>query len=247
MTTYAHPDGVPVINEPLALFEALLATAPRHPAAERAGSAVERLLALGAGALTPEDLLSILLGGRQDAGLVARELLDLRGGLHGLAGCSLFDLLEAPGIGESRAVQILAAEELGKLLLASRRPLRPVISSPADVDAFLRPRLAGLEQETFVVLVLNTKNEVIASPAIGVGTISACLVHARDVFRIAVKASAASVLLAHNHPSGDTAPSPEDRTVTQQLVQAGKLLGIRVLDHVILGRNYHSMKESGHV
>ena len=235
------------LNEPPALFEA--SPFPVSPAAPTttANRAAERLLALGAEVLDSRDLLAVIVGGGPGAERAAERLLDLRGGLPGLARCSLFDLLEAPGIGESRAAAVLAASELGRRLVEASRPLRPVISSPADVDAHLRPRMAGLEQETFVVLVLNTKNEVIASPTIGVGTLSSCGVHAREVFRGAVKAAAASVILAHNHPSGDTKPSPEDIRTTRRMVEAGELLGISVLDHVIIGRGHHSLKESGHM
>lgn len=232
------------LNEPLALFETSPLPVSPAPTAT-ADRAAERLLALGAEALDSRDLLAVVLGGGSGAEQAADGLLALLGGLPGIARCSLFDLLEAPGVGESRAAAVLAASELGRRLVEASRPLRPVVSSPADVDALLRPRMSGLEQETFVVLVLNTKNEVIASPTIGVGTVSSCLVHTREVFRLAVKASAASVLLAHNHPSGDTAPSAEDRNVTRKLVNAGELLGISVLDHVIIGRSYHSLKEAG--
>lgn len=234
------------LNEPPALFEA--SPFPVSPAAPTttANRAAERLLALGAETLDARELLAVIVGG-PGAERAAEGLLAQRGGLPGLARCSLFDLLEAPGIGEARAAAVLAASELGRRLVEASRPLRPVVSSPADVDAHLRPRMAGLEQETFVVLVLNTKNEVIASPTIGVGTLSSCGVHAREVFRGAVKAAAASVILAHNHPSGDTTPSPEDIRTTRRMVEAGELLGISVLDHVIIGRGHHSLKESGHM
>jgi DNA repair protein RadC len=155
------------------------------------------------------------------------------------------DLLKTHGIGEAKACVILAAVEFGKRLGRVRNPGRPVISSPADVDGLLRGRIANRDRENFVVLLLNTKNEVIEMPTISVGTLSASLVHPREVFKPAIKASAASVILAHNHPSGKNEPSREDREVTQRMSDAAQIVGIEVLDHVILGDGYFSMKEHG--
>jgi DNA repair protein RadC len=155
------------------------------------------------------------------------------------------DLLKTHGIGEAKACVILAAVEFGKRLGRVRNPGRPVISSPADVDGLLRGRIANRDRENFVVLLLNTKNEVIEMPTISVGTLSASLVHPREVFKPAIKASAASVILAHNHPSGKDEPSREDREVTQRMSDAAQIVGIEVLDHVILGDGYFSMKEHG--
>ncbi len=118
-----------------------------------------------------------------------------------------------------------------------------MISSPADVDGLLRGRIANLDRENFVVVLLNTKNEVLESPTVSVGTLSSTLVHPREVFKPAIRASAASVVLAHNHPSGKMEPSREDREVTSRIGEAAKILGIEVLDHVILGDGYFSMKE----
>jgi DNA repair protein RadC len=155
------------------------------------------------------------------------------------------DLLKTHGIGEAKACVILAAVEFGKRLGRVRNPGRPVISSPADVDGLLRGRIANRDRENFVVLLLNTKNEVIEMPTISVGTLSASLVHPREVFKPAIKASAASVILAHNHPSGKDEPSREDREVTRRMSDAAQIVGIEVLDHVILGDGYFSMKEHG--
>jgi len=120
-----------------------------------------------------------------------------------------------------------------------------VISSPADVDRLLRGRIANLDRENFVVVLLNTKNEVIETSTVSVGTLSASLVHPREVFKPAVRASAASVILAHNHPSGKVEPSKEDREVTRRLGEAAAILGIEVLDHIIVGDGYFSLKEHG--
>jgi DNA repair protein RadC len=153
--------------------------------------------------------------------------------------------LRTHGIGEAKACIILAAVEFGKRLGRVRNPGRPVISSPADVDGLLRGRIANLDRENFVAVLLNTKNEVIEFPTISVGTLSASLVHPREVFKPAIRASAASVVLAHNHPSGRVEPSREDREVTRRLAEAAEIIGIEVLDHVILGDGYFSMKEHG--
>src|ERR671921_197174 len=141
--------------------------------------------------------------------------------------------------------RLLEAVELGRRIGQVRNPGRPMISSPADVHRLLRGRIANLERENFVVVLLNTKNEVIGTPLISVGTLSASLVHPREVFKPAIRASAASVVLAHNHPSGKVELSSEDREVTRRLVESAKILGIEVLDHVIVGDGYYSMKEHG--
>ena len=148
-------------------------------------------------------------------------------------------------MGQAKACIILAAVEFGKRLGRVRNPGRAVISSPADVEGLLRGRIANLDRENFVAVLLNTKNEVVEYPTISVGTLSSSLVHPREVFKPAIRASAAGVVLAHNHPSGKVEPSREDRDVTRRLVEASEIIGIEVLDHVILGDGYFSMKEHG--
>jgi DNA repair protein RadC len=158
---------------------------------------------------------------------------------------SVHELMKINGIGEAKACIILAAVELGRRIGQVRNPGRPVISSPADVDRLLRGRIANLDRENFVVVLLNTKNEMIETSTISVGTLSASLVHPREVFKPAIRASAASLVLAHNHPSGKVEPSREDREVTARLAEAAEILGIDVLDHVIVGDGYFSIKEHG--
>jgi len=158
---------------------------------------------------------------------------------------SVHDLVKIHGIGEAKACIVLAAVEFGKRLGQVRNPGRPVISSPADVDGLLRGRIANLDRENFVAVLLNTKNEVLEISTISVGTLSSSLVHPREVFKPAIRASASSVVLAHNHPSGKVEPSREDREVTGRLTSAAEILGIEVLDHVIVGDEYFSMKEHG--
>src|SRR5215210_784712 len=208
----------------------------------------ERLLEAGPSTLSDGELLGLLLGiGSREKTAVelAGEVISGAGGLHGLYEVNAHELMEVNGIGEAKACIILAAVELGRRIAQVRNPGRPVVSSPADVDRLLRGRIANLDRENFVVVLLNTKNEVIETPLVSVGTLSASLVHPREVFKPAIRASAASVILAHNHPSGKVEPSREDREATGMLVQAAEVLGIEVLDHVIVGDGFFSMKEHG--
>ncbi len=208
----------------------------------------ERLLEAGPAALSDGELLGLLfgIGNREKTAVeLANEVIGQAGGLHGLYDVSVHELTQVNGIGEAKACIILAAVELGRRIGQVRNPGRPVISSPADVDRLLRGRIANLDRENFVAVLLNTKNEVIGTPLISVGTLSSALVHPREVFKPAIRASAASVILAHNHPSGRTEASREDREVTKRLVGAAEILGIEVLDHVIVGDGHFSMKEHG--
>jgi DNA repair protein RadC len=208
----------------------------------------ERLLEAGPSALSDGELLGLLFGSgsrEKTAVELAGEVISEAGGLHGLYDVSVHELMRVNGIGEAKACIILAAVELGRRIGQVRNPGRPVISSPADVERLLRGRIANLDRENFVVVLLNTKNEVIETSTVSVGTLGASLVHPREVFKPAVRASAASVILAHNHPSGKVEPSREDREVTKRLGEAAGILGIEVLDHVIVGDGYFSMKEHG--
>ena len=206
----------------------------------------ERLLEAGPSALSDGELLGLLfgIGSREKTAVeLAGEIISEAGGLHGLYNVSVHELMRANGIGEAKACIILAAVELGRRIGQVRNPGRPVISSPADVERLVRGRIANLDRENFVVVLLNTKNEVIETPTVSIGTLGASLVHPREVFKPAIRASAASVILAHNHPSGKVEPSREDREVTRRLGEAAGILGIEMLDHVIVGDGYFSMKE----
>jgi DNA repair protein RadC len=208
----------------------------------------ERLLEAGPGALSNAELLGILFGiGNRDKTAVelASEVISTHGDLFGLHKVTVHDLIQTRGVGQAKACIILAAVEFGKRLGRVRNPGRAVISSPADVESLLRGRIANLDRENFVAVLLNTKNEVLECPTISVGTLSSSLVHPREVFKPAIRASAAGIILAHNHPSGKVEPSREDRDVTRRLVGAAEIIGIEVLDHVILGDGYFSMKEHG--
>ncbi len=209
-----------------------------------------RLRSLGAEALSSAELLAVLLSafpgtGEARALELAGRVISERGGLHGLLRSSVHELIGTAGIGEAKASALLAAAELGKRMVLEPWPRRPVISGPQDVDALLRSRMAHLDRECFVVVLLNMKNTVIASPTVSIGTLSSSLVHPREVFKPAVQAGAAAVILAHNHPSGHVEPSREDREVTKRTVEAGQTLGIGVLDHLIIGEGFFSFKEHG--
>ena len=177
---------------------------------------------------------------------LAENLLDRAGGLAGLGHATLEEVEQVRGIGEAKAVTLLAALELGRRV-DSLAPLdRTAVRTPDDVAALLLPRFRYESRESFVAVLLSTKNHVLKTPVISVGSLNASIVHPRELFREAINASAAAVIVAHNHPSGDPTPSPEDVSLTRKLVEAGKILDIPVLDHVVLGDGkYVSFKEKG--
>ncbi|MBS3107138.1 DNA repair protein RadC [Candidatus Woesearchaeota archaeon] len=205
----------------------------------------ERLEQLGASALSDAELLALLLStGTPGENVIemSRRLLAQRG-LSDLSACSLAELQALKGIGFAKACQIAALFELQKRVKiqdAKKKPLR----SAKDVFLYCAPRLSCADKEQFLVLFLDTKNRVIKERLISIGTLDASLIHPREVFKAAIKESARSVLFVHNHPSGDPTPSPEDECVTKALFEAGDLLGIPVLDHIIIGKEkWWSFKE----
>ncbi|KKM09009.1 DNA repair protein RadC [Clostridiales bacterium PH28_bin88] len=209
----------------------------------------ERMLASGVQALSNTELLAILLrtGNPGETALgVAARILSGPGGLRYLAEATLDDLKGVKGVGLAKAAQVKAAVELGRRVAAARGEERPVIKSPSDVANLVMEEMRYLDREHFRALSLNNKNRVLAVDSISVGGLSSSLVHPREVFKNSIKRSAAAVVLVHNHPSGDPSPSREDVEVTVRLMEAGKILGIEVLDHVVIGDNrYTSLKEKG--
>lgn len=207
----------------------------------------ERMLYAGPGALSTAELLAIILrvGGRgENAIRMAERLLLEFDGVAGLAQASFDELCQQHGVGEAKAAQIKAAVELGKRLVAALPHERPQVRSPADVANLLMLEMALLEQEHLRVVLLDTKNRIMRVASIYEGSLNTAVVRVGEVFRPAVRANCASIIIVHNHPSGDPTPSPEDVRVTESLVEAGKLLDIEVLDHVVIGRNnYVSLKE----
>jgi DNA repair protein RadC len=210
----------------------------------------ERLLADGASALASRELLAILIGsGREGASAVeiAGGLLRAAdGSLRRLASSSPAELAAVQGIGPAVAARISSALELGRRL-AREGPLeRMRIRGPRDVYDLCAPSMRDLSQEEFRVLLVNTQHAVVREIVVTRGTLDASIVHPREVFRAAITESAAAMILVHNHPSGDPAPSAEDRDVTRQLAEAGRLIGIPVLDHVVVGDGrYVSFVEAG--
>ena len=207
------------------------------------------MLYAGASALNTAELVAILLrvGGRGESAVrMAERLLAQFGGLAGLAQASLDELCAAHGMGEAKATQLKAALELGRRLLATAPHEHPQVRSPADVASLLMIEMGLLEQEHLRVVLLDTKNHVLRVATVYTGSLNTAVLRVGEVFREAIRANCASLIVVHNHPSGDPTPSPEDVRVTEQLVEAGKLLDIDVLDHVVIGRNrYVSLKERG--
>ena len=209
----------------------------------------ERLLAKGPEALSDAHLLAILLRtGRRDSSAVqvAIELLNRMGGLSGLAACGTEELCAIPGVGPAKAAQLKAALALGRRSLAVPLSTGTRISSSADLYEHFHPLLRDVKHELFKVVLLDAKNAVIKEVTVSEGSLTLSIVHPREVFALAVRESAAAVIMLHNHPSGDPTPSAEDRGLTHRLVEAGRLLGIRVLDHVIIGDGrYVSFADEG--
>ena len=204
----------------------------------------------GAHALSTRELLAILVGSgseRRSAVEVAAGVLKASdGSLRRLGTLSLPDIQKIPGIGPAVAARLLAALELGRRMARETAAERPRIQGPADVYELCAPNLRDLRQEEFRILLLNTQHAVLRELTVTRGTLDASVVHPREVFRAAISESAAAVILVHNHPSGDPAPSREDRDVTDQLAAAGRLIGIPVLDHVVVGDGrYVSFVEKG--
>lgn len=209
----------------------------------------EKMKELGAAAMANSELIAILLrtgNPAQSALRLAETLLDRQGGLAGFGSATMEEIEQVKGIGEAKAISILAAVELGRRVTSLATMERSIIRTPADVAGLLLPRFRFETKESFLAVLLSTKNHVLKTPVISVGSLNASIVHPRELFREAINASAASVILAHNHPSGDPTPSPEDIALTRKMVEAGKLLDIPVLDHIILGDGtFISFKEKG--
>ena len=211
----------------------------------------ERMLKGGPSALSNAELLAILLRTGTHAESVvalAQRVLQEAGSLRGLSDVSVEQLTGIRGIGEAKAMQLQAGIELGRRMARSVMEDRVKIRSPQDVASLLKEELRYLQKEHFIVLFLNTKNFVIGQETLSMGSLNASIVHPREVFRAAIKRSSASIVCAHNHPSGDPTPSAEDIELTQRLVEAGKLIGIEVLDHLVIGDSgFVSLKEKGYL
>lgn len=209
----------------------------------------EKMKSHGVESLSNVELLAIILrtGSFEKSALdLAKEILShTDDGVRYLADCSLEELCRIKGIGLGKASQILSSIELGKRISKSKMNKVGLISSPKDVADFLMEELKSLKQEHFKTLLLNTKNEIIGYETISIGTLNSSIVHPRDVFNRAIRKSSANLILVHNHPSGNPNPSSEDISVTKRLAEAGEIIGIKVLDHIIVGDStFYSMKEN---
>ncbi|MBI2164930.1 MAG: DNA repair protein RadC [Chloroflexi bacterium] len=208
----------------------------------------ERLKAYGVSALNNTELLAILLRtgvrGESVVGMASRLLARFQG-LEGLARANLSELCEMHGVSEAKASQVLAALELGRRMLSLSPQERPVVTSPQDVANLVAAEMGLLEQEHLRVVLLNTRNQVMGISEIYVGNVLSAVVRPAEVFRPAIRENHPSIIVVHNHPSGDPAPSRDDVAITKDLVEAGRLLDIELLDHIVVGKGnrFVSMKE----
>lgn len=205
----------------------------------------EKLLTRGAGSLGPAELLAVLLrtgdgrGGASALDLARRLWSDYRESWEELAQASGAEISARPGLGPAKASAVLAALEIGRRLGGKPLASEAAFRESRQVFDHFAPRLSGLKKEVFFCLLLDTRNRYLREERISEGTLTSSLVHPREAFRSAVRESASAVIFAHNHPSGDPSPSREDADLTRRLWEAGKVLGIRVLDHVIVGEARH--------
>jgi DNA repair protein RadC len=210
----------------------------------------ERLIKNGAAALSDSELLAIILrtGSKQENVINLSQRLLSEYNLKQLSTINIAQLMNIHGIKESKAAQIVACFEIARRLESFNEEVKPKVNSPEDVYRRIYPRMREQKKENFIELCLDTKNQIIREEIISIGSLNANVVHPREVFKTALAVSAAHIIVAHNHPSGDPTPSREDIEVTKKLIEAGKIIGVDVLDHVIIGDGRHfSMKEAGHI
>jgi len=210
----------------------------------------ERLQRYGAEALSAAEILALIMGrgiSGESVMVTAQRLLSQFGDLEGISGASVEELLQVRGIGLAKAAQIMAAFELANRLDSHQgASQQPLVKSPKDVAAVVGSRFRGKKKEHFLALFLDTRSRLIKVSEISVGSLDTSVVHPREVFKEALAASAASVIFAHNHPSGDTTPSEEDIGLSKRLAEAGQIMGVDVLDHIIFASgDYLSLKRQG--
>lgn len=209
----------------------------------------ERLLRQGPEFLSNRELLAILLKTgtkHKSVFTLVDQLIAHFGSLRGIACANYEEMAVIKGIGPAKAAQVLAAFELAKRLSNSYLQVQEIINSPADAAAVVMDEMRLLDREHFMILMLNTKHRVITRKIVSIGHLSASLVHPRELFKDVIKRSSAAVILVHNHPSGDPTPSDDDIRVTKRICEAGRLLGITVLDHLVIGDQcFISLREKG--
>ncbi len=214
----------------------------------------ERLLKFGSSELSTAQLLAIILktGGKNKSALaLAREILIRFNSLRDIEDASTAEFSDVKGIGSAKIAQLKAAFELGRRLLRNGKKnssQNPCFKNSQQVYDYYMSKFFGLKKEKFFCMLIDTKNRVFKETLISEGTLTSSLVHPREVFRYAIKEAAASVLFVHNHPSGDPTPSKNDMDITKRLVQTGRVVGINVLDHIIIGDGkYVSLLEKGYI
>lgn len=206
---------------------------------------VERLYRVGAASLSQRELIAVLVGGAHQIG-VAVAVQHRFKSLTGIKRATMFELQQIPYLGRSGAARLKAAFELGKQFFIEGDVRRPQIRTPADAANLVMMEMKLLEREQLRLILLDTKNRVLEIPTIYVGNLNTSIIRVGELFTFALRANAASMVVVHNHPSGDPAPSPEDVRVTENIVKAGKLLDIDVMDHIVIGNNsFVSLKERG--
>lgn len=209
----------------------------------------EKLLKHGPASLADTELLAILIrtGSRKRSALdLAKGILDEARCLHGIAAKSATELMRMTGIGRAKSVELLAAFEIGRRVEAHRHQRKLIVKSPEDVANFMIPKMRHLSNEEFYVLVLDAQNGLKEEIRLTSGTLNASLVHPREVFKVAIDHRAAAIVVVHNHPSGNLDPSREDLEITRQLADAGKIIGIPLHDHLIIGADgFTSLAERG--
>jgi DNA repair protein RadC len=209
----------------------------------------ERLERLGATSLGDNELLAVILGSGtsdMDSLAMANTILETVDGVHGLSKATLDDLCRVQGVGVARAAQMLAAVEFGRRTLLKTPPVKLRLSTPKDVALHLLPEFGARAVEQFGIVLVDARHQLLRTRILSVGTVDRSVVHPRDVFREAVSARATGIVLFHNHPSGDPAPSADDMALTKRMVEAGELMGIEVVDHLILTETrYLSFRELG--
>jgi len=205
----------------------------------------ERFLKNGATALSDAELLAVILqnGSKKENVVDMSNRLISKHGINKLYDLSLKELQEIDGIGPAKAMQIKALFEFNKRYNLSKESGKP-IKSAKDVFQYASQRILDNKKEQFMILLLDTKNRIIKDETISIGTLNASVIHPREIFKSAIKESANAIILVHNHPSGESEPSQEDTEITEKLFDAGELLNIKVLDHVIIGRDYYSFQEN---
>lgn len=210
----------------------------------------ERLSKYGVDALSAQEILALILGrgiSGESVTVTSQRLLSQFGNLRGIADATIEELAMVKGIGPAKASQIKAAFELANRVKDTDEPGRKrIVKTPEDVVSLIQNRLKGKKKEYFLVICLDTRGKHIKTSEVSVGSLDSSIVHPREVFKEALTASAASVIFVHNHPSGDPEPSEDDAKLTRRLADAGEILGIEVLDHVITGDNdFRSLKRIG--